>query len=405
VHVLFVHKNFPAQFGHIASHLVKSEGWRCTFVSEKPPQSAGGVDNIQYRVRGGATEQTHYFSRTFENAVWHAAAVYEALAPVSAALKPDLVVGHSGFGSTLLLRELWPETPVINYFEYFYRPRESDIDFRSDRPVAARDRLRSRLRNAMILLDLEYCAAGYSPTEFQHSLMPEAYRAKVRVLHDGIDTGFWYRRQVPERRLGRLALGPDTRLVTYVSRGFESMRGFDIFMKMAKKVCDAYEDVRFVVVGKDQVAYGGDLAHAGGKTFKQQVLEQDDYDLSRILFPGNVQPAVLAQLLSLSDLHVYLTVPFVLSWSMLDAMACGCTMLCSDTAPVREVIEDGENGLLCDFFDADAFADRALGVLAEPERYRETLGRAAEGTIAERYSMAAIMPRMQAFYAEVATRE
>ena len=401
MHVLFVHKNFPAQFGHIADHLIKRHGFRCTFVSERPPGTVGGVDNIQYVLQGGATERTHYASQTFENATWHAAGVYEALKPVSAAIRPDLIVGHSGWGSTLLLRELYPDVPVINYFEYFYRPRDSDLDFRPDVPVAELDRLRSPARNAMILLDLEYCAAGYSPTAYQHSLLPEAYKPKVSVIHDGVDTGFWRRRELPERKLGTLELGPDTRLVTYVSRGLESMRGFDVFMRAAKRIYERRPDTKVVIVGGEEVVYGGDLRRTQGKTFKQHVLEQGTYDPERVLFAGQVPPDTLAQLFSLSDLHVYLTVPFVLSWSCLDAMSCGCTVLGSDTAPVREVIEGGRNGLLCDFFDDEGIAERALEVLEDPAGSRETLGAGARETIEERYSMEAIMPRMRDFYSSV----
>lgn len=402
MHVLFVHRNFPAQFGHIAARGAAERGWRCTFVSEKPPASVGGVDNVQYRPRGGATERTHYLSRTFENGIWHAAGVYEAMKPVSAAIRPDLIVGHSGWGSTLFLSELWPDAPVIDYFEYFYRPRDSDLDFRPDVPVAEVDRLRSPARNAMILLDLEYCAAGYSPTRYQHGLMPDAYKPKLRVIHDGIDTSVWHRRELPERRVGSLRLAEGERLVTYVSRGLEMMRGFDVFMRAAKRICDADPKVRFVVVGSDRVAYGGDLRHTGGRSFKEHVLSQDDYDLDRIHFVGTVRPEMLARLLSVSDLHLYLTVPFVLSWSCLNAMACGATMLCSDTEPVREVIADGENGLLCDFFDDAAFAERALEVLADPAGNRERLGAAAARTVAERYALDVTFPVMADFYEGVA---
>jgi glycosyltransferase involved in cell wall biosynthesis len=381
---------------------VAERGWTCTFVSEKPPGTAGGVNNIQYRPRGGATESTHYLSRTFENGIWHAAGVYEAMKPVSAAIRPDLIVGHSGWGSTLFLRELWPDAPVINYFEYFYRPDDSDLDFRPDVPVAEVDRLRSPARNAMILLDMEYCAAGYAPTHYQHELLPEAYKPKIRVIHDGIDTSLWKPVPNPERRVGSLRLGEGERLVTYVSRGFEMMRGFDVFMKAAKRICDADPNVRFVVVGSDRVAYGGDLRFTGGRSFKDHVLAQDDYDLDRIHFVGNAKPEMLARLLSLSDLHFYLTTPFVLSWSCLNAMACGATMLCSDTAPVREVITDGENGFLCDFFDDAAFAERALEVLADPQHHRETLGAAAAATVADIYALDVTFPQIAGLFEEVA---
>lgn len=322
--------------------------------------------------------------------------------PVSAAIRPDLIVGHSGWGSTIFLRELYPDAPVINYFEYFYRPDDSDLDFRPDVPVAEVDRLRSPARNAMILLDLEYCAAGYAPTNYQHGLLPEAYRDKVRVIHDGIDTSIWRPMPNEDRRVGSLRLGPQERLVTYVSRGFEMMRGFDVFMKAAKRICDADPDVRFVVVGSDRVAYGGDLRVTGGRSFKDHVLAQDDYDLDRIHFVGNVKPRMLARLLSLSDLHFYLTAPFVLSWSCLNAMACGATMLCSDTPPIREVITPGENGLVCDFFDDAAFAEQALEVLDDPDSHRRRLGRAASATIEERYALDVTFPVIADFFETVA---
>lgn len=401
MHVLYVHPNFPAQFGHVAARLIREHGWRCTFVSQTNPGTVAGIRKIQYRLAGGATERTHYFSRTFENSIWHAAGVHEALQPLRTSVRPDLIVGHSGFGSTLFLPELFPDAPVINHFEYFYHPHNSDMDFRPEWPVAEEDVLRSRARNAMILLDLEYCAAGYSPTRFQHALFPEAYRSKVRVIHDGVDTSFWRRRPVDGRVIEQLGIPPETRVVTYVSRGLEAMRGFDIFMQMAKRVYHAYPDVVFLVVGAERVAYGGDLKHVPEKSFKEHVLKQDRYDLERIRFLGNVKPQVLVHLLSLSDLHVYLTVPFVLSWSVLNAMACGCTVLASDTAPVREVIADGGNGILRDFFDVDGLAAAALEVLKDPDAFRD-LGRQAERTIAAGYSLDAVLPRMLALYEEVA---
>jgi glycosyltransferase involved in cell wall biosynthesis len=156
-----------------------------------------------------------------------------------------------------------------------------------------------------------------------------------------------------------------------------------------------------VIVGGDEVAYGGDDRHTGGRSFKEHVLSQDQYDPSRILFAGQVPPDTLAQLFSLSDVHVYLTVPFVLSWSMLDAMSCGCLVLGSDTPPVAEVIRDGENGLLCDFFDAEGIAARAVEVLEDPDRFA-AVRQAARRTVEERYGMEIVMPRMQAFYEEIA---
>jgi glycosyltransferase involved in cell wall biosynthesis len=401
MHILFVHQNFPAQFGHIAAHLVRHRGYRCTFVSEKPPGREGGIERIQYRVKGGAVAQNHYCSRTFENAVWHTHAVYEALR-ARPDVRPDLVVGHSGFGSTLFLRDLY-DCPIVNYFEYFYRPKNSDMDFRPDFPTKDIDRLRARARNAMILLDLENCDVGYSPTHWQRDRFPRLFHERLRVIFDGVDTRVW--RPLPDvpRQVGPLSIPAGTRVVTYVSRGMESMRGFDIFMKVAKKLCERRGDVVFLVAGQDRVCYGGDEKVTGRASFKQWVLEQDRYDLSRIHFLGLVPPPQLAQLFNLTDLHIYMTVPFVLSWSLMDALACGATVLASDTAPVREMVTHGRNGLLVDFFDVDGFVAAAERVLDDPAAFKP-LGAAGAELVRECYSLDVCLPQMEQLYQEALAR-
>src|SRR5213078_59030 len=253
----------PAQFGHIAHHLVEKMKWRCSFVSETPPGNVGGIEKIQYRLQGGATKQNHFCSRTFENTVWHCDGVYQAMR-ARPDIRPDLIVGHSGFGSTLFLRELYPEVPVINFFEYYYHPHDpdSDMDFRQDLnwTVPEIKYLRSRCRNAMILLDLQNCDAAYTPTKFQRSRFPAEYQPKLRTIFDGVDRHVYHGhgetlRPAPGHRHLRTIAGvevlPGTRIVTYVSRGFESMRGFVIFMRAGRLIYEQYPDVLFLCVGTD----------------------------------------------------------------------------------------------------------------------------------------------------------
>jgi glycosyltransferase involved in cell wall biosynthesis len=392
MHVLFVHQNFPAQFGHIAHRLVSERGWTCDFVSNTPPGEAAGIKKIQYKAAGGARATTHYCARTFENGVAHAYGVFEAC-KAHPEIRPDLIVGHSGFGSTLFLPELYPDAPVINYFEYYYHAHDSDMDFRPEFPPAPIDFLRARARNAMVLLDLANCRSGYSPTNFQRDLFPIELRSKITVNFDGIDTEVYRRRENVARRVGDRAIAPSTRIVTYVSRGFESMRGFDIYMRAAKRIYDEYPDVLFITVGSDRVCYGGDEKHIKHKTYREHVLAQDEYDLSKFLFTGTVPVSTLVDILCLSDLHIYLTAPFVLSWSLLDALACGCTVLASDTAPVREVIQDGSNGLLVDFFDVEGLAQKAAGVLNDPPAFRR-LGQRGMELIHERYALDVTLPEL-----------
>jgi glycosyltransferase involved in cell wall biosynthesis len=415
MHVLYVHQNFPAQFGHIAQYLVDKMNWRCTFASQTPGGKVGGIEKIEYKLIGGATKHNHFCTRTFENTVWHCDGVYRAMRN-RPDIRPDLIVGHSGFGSTLFLRELYPDVPVINFFEYYYLPHDvnSDMDFRRDLAWPTHDLtyLRSRCRNAMILLDLQNCQAAYTPTQFQRSRFPEEIRGKLQTIFDGVDRAFYHGydetlrppvAQRTERTLpGGVKVGPSTRVVTYVSRGFESMRGFDKFMQAADLIAKQYPDVIFIVVGTDRVAYGGDENHiAPHKTFKEWVFAKNNFDLSKFAFVGRLPQDELGKLLAASDLHIYLTVPFVLSWSMMDAMSCGAVVLGSDTAPVHEMIRDGENGLLADFFDSEAMAEKALSVLRDPDAARP-MGRAAERMIVERYSLEAVLPEMVRMYEDTA---
>jgi glycosyltransferase involved in cell wall biosynthesis len=399
MHTLFVHQNFPAQFGPFAFRLAATPGQRCTFVSSNKAGFVRGVRCLKYVTSGGATDKTHTLSRTFENAVWHAAAVRDRLASAPE-VRPDLIVGHSGFGSTLFLRDLYPGVPVVNLFEYFYRPEDSDLDFRPDFPPRPEDLPRARARNAMILLDLDNCDRGYCPTDWQRSRFPAEYQGKLQTLFDGIDTSVWKPDADAPRRIGDRDLPAGTRLVTYVARGFESIRGFDLFMRVAKRVCDRRPDVLFAVVGSDRVCYGGDARFTGGKTFREWVLAQDDYDRSRFVFTGTLPEAELARLLAATDLHLYLTVPFVLSWSLFDALACGAVVLASDTAPVREVIAHGRTGLLAPFFDVDGFADTACRVLDDPPAFKP-LGHAGAALVRERYSVDACLPQFLRLAREV----
>jgi glycosyltransferase involved in cell wall biosynthesis len=397
MHILFVHQNFPAQFGHIADYLARNKGYHCTFVSEKPSGRVGSIERIQYRIQGGATERNHYCSRTFENTIWHSHAVYEAL-KARPDVQPDLIVGHSGFGSTLFLPELY-DVPIINYFEYFYRSHNSDMDFRPDFPSTELNNLRARARNAMLLLDLENCDRGYSPTRWQRDRLPDLFHDKVKVIFDGIDTALWRPLPAGPRRLGEREFPPEVKIVTYATRGMESMRGFDIFMKVAKQICDRRNDVIFLVAGEDRVCYGGDQAITGTRTFKEWVLSQGSYDISRFLFLGLVPASQLAQLFNITNVHIYLTVPFVLSWSLMDALACGATILASATAPVREMVRDGENGLLADFFDVNGMVEIVERVLDHPADYAH-LGRAGVELVRERYSLDICLPQMLALYEE-----
>ena len=273
--------------------------------------SVAGIEKIQYKIAGGATKQNHFCSRTFENTVWHSDAVFNAL-KARPDIKPDLIVGHSGFGSTIFLPELYSNVPIINFFEYYYLPHdpESDMDFRKDLPWPTEQikYMRSRCRNAMILLDLQNCRVAYTPTHFQKSRFPAEYQSKLRVIFDGVDRSIYHSyndtlrppvspSETP-RKIAGVDISPTTRVVTYCSRGFESIRGFDQFMRSADLIAKQFPDVAFIVVGTDRIAYGGDDQHTGGKTFKQWLLEREQFDLSKFHFVGRIDSMELGRVLS-----------------------------------------------------------------------------------------------------------
>jgi glycosyltransferase involved in cell wall biosynthesis len=402
MHILFIHQNYPAQFGHIARYLVRRKGFRCTFLSQNAPGFDEGVERIQYQTRGGATTQTHYCSASFENATWHSHAIYQAL-KARPDIRPDLIVAHSGYFYVAWLRELYT-CPIINYFEYYYRTTGLDLDRRPDFPYPESNNLRAPARNAAILLDLENCDLGYSPTSWQRNLLPGMFHDKLRVVFDGIDTSIWQPWRDVSVEINQRTISPQTRLVTYVARGMESVRGFDIFMKLAKILYTRFPDLFFVVVGLDRVCYGGDAEFTGDKSFREWVLSQDSYDLSKFSFVGLVPPLHLARLLSVTRLHLYLSVPFILSWSLMDALACGATVLASDTSPVREMIEHGTNGLLADLYDLEGMATLATRVLEAPDDFRH-LGQAAVEMIRQQYSLEVCLPRMLELYQEASSRK
>ena len=441
MHVLFIHRRFPAQFGQVARHLVHREGFRCTFACEQVgtggpgpalryfPDFPAGVELGTAAPAGAAPAsfQASFMAPSppdvqpsadtyvegirriqfppvgddgsFESHLARAQTIYQTLKGYPD-LKPDLVVGPCIYASALFLPDLFG-CPVINYLDYYYRPEDSYLGFRPEFPPGEMDLIRARAHNALVLHDLHACAAAYSPTQWQRGLYPEAYQAKIATVFDGIDRAFWYRRQVPRRIGNRPPLPAGTRVVTYVARGLEALRGFDIFMKVTRRISAAHPDVVFVVIGSDNFYHGPDPKYIRERTFLEHVLRQDSYDLSRFIFTGRIPSTQLVEILSLSDLHIYLTAPFVLSWSLFDALACGCTVLASDTTPVREVLQHEYNGLLADFFDVDGLTRHALRVLDAPAEFAP-LAEAGVRTIDEKYSLAQTIPQLLDLYRRVA---
>lgn len=391
--ILFLHPNFPAQFRHLAAVLGQEQNNTVVFATNRREGNILGVNKVIYEKSRTARPETHHYVRPLENAVLEAQGVYR----VGQKLKdqgfyPDVVYGHSGWGPTLFMKDLFPKANLICYFEWFYNAYGSDASFDPSDPINADDEARIRIKNAPILLDLATCDRGLSPTAWQRSQFPAEFHSKIKVHHDGIDTTYF--KPVSNAKLLlshiNLDLTEAKEIVTYVARGMEPYRGFPQLIETISILQKKRPECHFVIVGKNRVAYGKSLPD--GKTYKEAMLEKFPLDMSRVHFTGLLPYDEYLQVLQASSVHIYLTRPFVLSWSMLEALSTGCLIVASDTACVTEVIQDNVNGLLVNFFDPQQTSDRVIEALDNHERMAEIRIKARE-TILESYDLAKLLPQ------------
>ena len=387
--ILFVHQNYPGQYLHLARHLAAQPANEVVFITQRSGVSLPGVKVIVYKPQRQVTQNLHHYLRGTEADVLNAQAVArKALELKQAGFVPDVMVGHNGWGEIWYLKDVFPQTPLLGYFEFFYRISGADVGFDPSEPKRFDTAPRIRTKNLGNLLGLDAADLGQCPTLWQKSTYPDVYQSKLQVVHEGVDTDF-----VRPDATASLSLPGNDRIlfsgdevVTYVARNLEPYRGFPSFMRSLPRVLSSRPKAQVLVVGGEEVSYGARLAD--GQTYRQQMLEElgDSLDSSRVHFLGKVPYPTFLKVLQVSRVHVYLTYPFVLSWSMLEAMAAGCLVVGSRTAPVKEVIQDGENGLLVDFFRPDEIADKVVTVLAEPGMFR-SMRKNARRAMVENYAL------------------
>lgn len=405
---LFIHHNFPGQFQHVATHLAAQPGNRVVFISQPNENRLGGVETLFYTPFREATPGIHHYLGDVEQAVVWGQAVHEVCRGLkNQGFQPDVVVGHTGWGETLFVKDVWPDAPLLGYFEFFYHASGQDVGFDPGEPPTLNDGPRLRVKNTVNLLAFQSADWGLTPTRYQASLYPAEMRKRISVIHEGVDTGIASPAEgasVQTPGMERPLTQADE-VITFINRNLEPYRGFRVFMRALPEILARRPRAHVLLIGGDGLSYGS--PPPGGGSWRQVMMDEvgSQLDMSRVHFMGHIPHQDFIGVMRLSSVHVYFTYPFVLSWSLLEAMACGCAIVGSDVEPLREAIQDGKTGLLVDFFDQQGLCERIDRVLDHPDRMRK-MRDAARRHVLQRYDLRTVsLPRHLTLIQAIAERK
>jgi glycosyltransferase involved in cell wall biosynthesis len=399
VRILIIHQNFPGQYRHLVGALL-ARGDQVQAIGAPHAPGMAGVACFRYGLPSpGTVPVVHPWAQDFQVKVFRAEAVLTLLRERSDQIaRPDLILGHPGWGELLGIKDHWGDVPVLHQLEFVYQLQGGDTGFDPEFPIAPGSQTRLRLRRSTQLLAFHDLDWALAPTHWQASTAPAAFRNRVSVIHEGIDTTVIAPREGSQVNLEKrgLRFEPGDEVVSFVARNLEPYRGVHTFLRALPLLQRLRPRAHVILVGGEGVSYGAPPPQGG--SWKQMLLAEleGQLDLGRIHFVGQVPHPVLHDLFRVCACHVYLTYPFVLSWSLLEAMACGAVVIGSNTPPVAEVISDGVNGLLVDFFSPEALAHRVAAVLADPAAHRP-LGLEARRTVQRHFDLHGVcLPRQLA---------
>lgn len=393
MNILFLHPNFPGQFKHLARFFGADKKHKVMFACKydnKP--DIPGVTKIVYKVDYKKNKNIDPFLLTLEEQLTYGKAMWKVADELKKInFKPDVIYAHPGWGEGLFLRDIFPKTPIMFYMEFYYRAFGADVHFSPDNKPTNNSVTAVRVKNANNLLNLEACDLAVTPTKWQMEGFPKEFQGKFRVIHEGINTEIIKPKPPTKLTLPNgISLNQnDYEIITYIARNFEPMRGSEVILKVIEKIQKERPKAHILMVGSDGVSYYKKLDK--GQTYKQLELAKVKLDESRIHWLGKLPHDQMITMLQYSMAHIYLTWPFVLSWSMLEAMSCGCVVVGSDTAPVKEVLRDGKNGFLVDFYDIDAIAEK-VGYVLDNQKNMKSIREAARQTILDNYDLRKTLP-------------
>jgi len=387
--LLFVHQNMPGQYRELLQWLVAQNTHEIAFLTQrKTPPTYKGVRTAIYKPHHVAGRDAYGLSKVWETATGTGLGAAKAARALEEdhGFKPDIVIGHVGWGELTFFKQVWPDVPIIGYFEYFYQLDGGIVGFEPQDKVSADTPFLLAARNAVPLANIEVVDQGQCPTQWQQARFPQSFHTRMYLCHDGIRTDMLRpdaAASVPLSRLGRMVTREDE-IITYVARNLERVRGFHCLMRALPDIQRARPNARILIVGGSDVSYGAASETPGGLRAEMEAELGAEVDWSRTHFLGPVSYGDFVKIIQVSRCHIYLTMPFVLSWSLMEAMAMEATIVASDVAPVREMIAHGENGLLVDFHHPDQLAAQVIDVLSAPGDYQH-LGPAARYFVRERH--------------------
>ena len=381
---LFIHQNFPGQFKLLAPFLGAHKEHTVVGLGDRQFQkNVPNVITAYYPSPRGAQASTHYYIRGLEANIRRGQSVVRACMELQKKnFYPDVIFVHMGWGEGLYLKDIFPKAKLIGYFEFYYHFQGADVGFDPEFPPTFDDKFRIRTKNLTHLLSLEACDAGISPTYWQKKQFPPEFQYKISVIHEGIDSETVRPAEQATLKINDKILKKGDEILTYVARNLEPCRGVHSFLRSLPKVLKERPNCQVLIVGGDSVSYG--KPPEGASSYKEKYLQEVQLDMNRVHFLGRISYRDFLTVLQISTAHVYFTYPFVLSWSMLEAMSAGCVVIGSKTPPVEEVISHNQNGLLVDFFDYEQIADTIIEALANPQKYNH-LRENARQTIVNNY--------------------
>lgn len=401
--ILFVHQNFPAQFKSLAPALAKMDEYEVFSLSlseNKKNLKNTNFENYFYSLETGNNDGTHRLALEFEAKMLRAeAAAKKCISLKNKGLNPSLIISHPGWGETLFLQEIWPDTKLLNYFEFYYHTSNSDVDFDNDKDVNSDEgfNLYTKLiaRNSPLLASYIQSDALIAPTKFQAGMAPDIIKDNINIIHDGVQTKLLkpYKDAYVTLSKSDLVqkeqkLTKKDKIITFVNRNLEPYRGYHIFMRSLPEIMEKHPDAYVLIIGGHDVSYGARPPE--GTSYKNIYFDEVKDDLKkhidRVRFLGRVDYQSLLALFAVSSVHVYFTYPFVLSWSMLEAMAMECLVIGSKTEPVEEVIKDSQNGFLIDFFDSKGLSAKVNEVLDNKDNFKKIRANARK-TIIKNYDL------------------